>query len=46
MITQSIRLLPLGPDQADAAPNVSRQDRASAVQSDGKHLTRNRKVAG
>jgi hypothetical protein len=46
MIIQTILLYPSGSDQIDEAPNVSRQDPTSAVQSDTKHLTRNRKVVG
>ena len=44
MITQTILLDPSGPVWTDAAPNVSRQDPTSAVQSDAEHLARNRKV--
>jgi hypothetical protein len=46
MIIQTIQLHPSGPDWIDAAPNVSRQDPSCSVQSDAKHLTRNRKVEG
>jgi len=42
MVIQSIRLHPSGPDQADAASNVSRGNPTSAVRSDWKHLPRNR----
>jgi hypothetical protein len=46
MVIQSTRVVPSGPDQADAAPNVSRQDPTSTVQFDAEHLARNRKLAG
>jgi hypothetical protein len=46
MIIQPILLSPSGPDQIDAASNVSRQDPTNAVQADAEHLTRNRKVEG
>jgi hypothetical protein len=45
MVIQSIRLHPSGPDQADAASNVSRENPTSAVRLDWKHPPRNRKVA-
>jgi hypothetical protein len=45
LIIQSSRLLPSGPDQADAPPNVSRQDPTCSVQFDPEHLARNRKAA-
>jgi hypothetical protein len=44
MVIQTILLDPSGPDQTDAASNVSRQDPTGAVQSDAEHLARNRKV--
>jgi hypothetical protein len=46
MVIQSTRVVPSGPDQTDAASNVSRQDPISAGRFDAKHLTRNRKVDG
>jgi hypothetical protein len=46
MIIQTILLSPSGPDWIDAASNLSRHDPTSAVQSDTKHLARNRKVVG
>jgi hypothetical protein len=46
MIIQTTELRPWGSDQIDAAPNVSRQNPTSAVQSDAEHLARNRKLAG
>jgi hypothetical protein len=46
MVIQSTRLLPSGPDQADAAPNVSRENPTGAVRLYWKHLARDRKVVG
>jgi hypothetical protein len=46
MVIQTILLGPSGPDQIDAASNVSRLDPSAAVQSDAEHLARNRKVVG
>jgi len=46
MIIQSTRVVPSGPDQTDAASNLSRQDPTSAVRFDADHLARNRKVVG
>jgi hypothetical protein len=42
MVIQTILLDPSGPIQADVAPNVSRHDPTSTVQSDAEHLARNR----
>jgi hypothetical protein len=46
LIIPTIRLRPSGPDQIDAAPIMSRQFPSRSVQSDAKHLPRNRKVVG
>jgi hypothetical protein len=46
LIIQTIRLHPSGPDQIDAASNVSREDPSDSVQIDAEHLSRNRKVVG
>jgi hypothetical protein len=45
MVIQSTRVVPSGPDQADAASNLSRENPTSAVRFDWKHLPRNRKLA-
>jgi hypothetical protein len=44
LIIQPTRLLPSGPDQADAPPNVSKPDPTSAVRFGAEHLARDRKV--
>ena len=46
MVIQSTRVVPSGPDQTDAASNVSRENPTGAVRFDWKHLARNRKVVG
>jgi hypothetical protein len=46
LIIPSIRLLPTRSGQMEPAPNVSRQFPSGPVQSDGEHLSRNRKVVG
>ena len=46
MVIQSTRVVPSGPDQTDAASNVSRENPTGPVRLDWKHLPRNRKVEG
>jgi hypothetical protein len=46
MVIQSIRVVPSGPDQADAASHVSWESPTGAVRSDWKHLPTDQKVGG
>jgi hypothetical protein len=46
LIIQTTRLHPSGPDQIDAAPNLSSGDPSDSVQIDAERLPRNRKVVG
>jgi hypothetical protein len=44
LIIRSVRVLPSGPDQIDALPNVSRWLPSGSIYSDAELLPRNRKV--